>query len=58
MAWLVAVLVILLALLILVKVIQILFGLLAIAIITVAFIVLRTRMGAGSSGRAGGRRDV
>jgi hypothetical protein len=44
MAWLVMIVVLLLALLVFIKVIQILFGLLAIAIILVAFVILRARI--------------
>jgi len=44
MAWLVMIVVLLLALLVFIKVIQILFGLLAIAIILFAFVILRARI--------------
>ena len=52
MAWLVMILVLLLALLIFIKVIQILFGLIAIAIILIAFVILRARFNEWWSGRS------
>jgi len=54
MAWIVFILVLLLAVLIFVKVIQILFGLLAIAIVLIAFVILRARFTDWWSRRSGG----
>jgi hypothetical protein len=52
MAWLVVILVLLLALLIFIKVIQIVFGLIAIAIIVVGFFILQARFNEWWSGRS------
>jgi len=52
MAWLVMILVLLLALLIFIKGIQILFGLLAIAIVLIAFVILRARFNEWWAGRS------
>ena len=55
MAWLVVILVLLLALLIVIKANQILFGLIAIAIIVIAFFILRARFNEWWSTRSGPR---